>query len=160
MVSSVACLLGWVKFQSDCYLFAKDNIRQWDSARIDCLDKNSDLVYILTAEEDQFIESQLTNKSTVSEVFIGLRESDDNVNRFPHWSNGDSVDFTNWQGKTPATVLKGTACVAKNKKGQWAVVDCKENKPYICKRRGMLNRSLSITKIQKNSCGGEQKKVL
>ena len=115
-----------------------DDIKSWDLARIECLDKNSDLVYILTAEEDQFIESQLINKSTVSEVFIGLNESGDNSNRFPHWSSGDSVDFTNWQENTTAVVLNGTACVAKNKKGQWAVVDCTENKPYICKRRGML----------------------
>ena len=137
--SSEACLQGWVQFQSDCYLLIEDDTKDWYKAEIDCLSRNSDLVYILTAEEEQFIDSQLINKTTIYEAFVGLKESNDRDVRFSLWSNGDNIDYTNWQVNTTAAHLEGTACVAKNRSGfgQWTIVDCFEKKPYICKRRGM-----------------------
>ena len=137
---SPACLQGWIQFQTECYQL-KDTIKNWHNAESDCLNKNSDLVYILTVEEEQFIDSQLINKSTVNEVFIGLKENSDNGNFFQQWSSGDNIDYTNWQANTTAGSLNGTACVAKNKSesGQWAIVECLEMKPYICKRQGMTH---------------------
>ena len=140
MHSSTACLQGWIQFQSDCYLLVQDNTKNWYNASIDCLDRNSDLLYVLTIEEDRFIDSKLINKSTVNEVFVGLKESGDSSNRFSLWSSGHSVSFTNWQGNKTDFNSNGTACVAKSKTsfGRWMVLNCSKMMPFICKRRGRL----------------------
>ena len=149
MYSSSACLQGWIQFQSDCYFLVQDNTKSWHNAAIDCLNRNSDLLYILSIEEDRFIDSKLINKSTVNEVFVGLFESGGNSNRFSLWSSGHSVNFTNWQKNTTDFNSNGTACVAKNKTsfGQWVVVNCSEMMPFICKRRGMLCNKRWIKKL-------------
>ena len=134
-----ACLQGWTQFQTECYLLNENSFKNWYEAEIDCLNRNSDLVYILTIEEDHFLDSQLSNKASINDVFVGLKEGSGSGNRFPFWSNGDSTNYTNWQVNPTAVTLNGSACVAKSKSGlgQWAIVDCLQTKPYICKRRGI-----------------------
>ncbi|XP_068727262.1 uncharacterized protein [Montipora capricornis] len=138
-----ACLQGWIQFNSDCYLLVNDPTKNWTEAEIDCLDRNSELVYILSSEEDQFIHSEIINKSTVYEAFIGLQENGALVNRFPFWSNGDNVGFTNWRENSTGAVSGGTACVVKKASGsgKWGAVNCALLKPYICKRRGFSSNS-------------------
>ena len=138
-VPFVACLQGWIQFNSDCYLLVKEVNKNWTDAEVDCLDRNSELVYIVTSAEDQFIFSEILNKSIVYEAFIGLKISGHFLPGFTQWSNEANVGFTNWQGGSPGIALGYTSCVVKmrNGSGQWAVRDCGLPKPYICKRKGV-----------------------
>ena len=83
----------------------------------------------------------MINKSTISEVFIGLIEDNNNGERFPGWSSGDNLDHTNWHTSPTAVISNGNACVAKKKSvdGQWVIVNCFQAMPYICKRKGMTH---------------------
>lgn len=138
-VPFLACLQGWIQFNSDCYLLVKEVNKNWTDAEVDCLDRNSELVYIVTSAEDQFIFSEILNKSIVYEAFIGLKISGHFLPGFTQWSNEANVGFTNWQGGSPGIALGYTSCVVKmrNGSGQWAVRDCGLPKPYICKRKGV-----------------------
>ena len=136
----VACLQGWIQFNSDCYLLVKLSSSQgnWTDAEVDCLDRNSELLNILTSAEDQFIFFEMLNKSMVYEAFIGLRESGDSLRSFTPKSSKANVGFTNWQGGIPGIASGYTSCGVKmgNGSGQWALRDCALPKSYICKRKG------------------------
>lgn len=137
-VPVVACLQEWIQFHNDCYLLVQEVTKNWTDAEVDCLDRNSELLNILTSAEDQFIFFEILNKSMVYEAFIGLTESGDVLRSFTQWSNEANVGFTNWQGGSPGIASGYTACAVKmgNGSGQWALRDCALPKPYICKRKG------------------------
>lgn len=81
----------------------------------------------------------MINKSTVSEVFIGLREDVNNFERFSNWSSGHILYYTNWYESPTESASNGAACVAKNKEvhGKWNILSCLQSLPYICKKKGM-----------------------
>ncbi len=129
---------GWIHFQTNCYLILEENPLNWYNAEIDCLNSNADLLYILNFEEEAFIESEMI-KFTISEVFIGLIEDENNFERFPNWSNGHYLDYTNWYESPTDYIPNGIACVTKSAsvQGHWNIVNCLQSLPYICKRKGM-----------------------
>lgn len=135
---SLDCLPGWIFFQKNCYLLQEESPQNWYNAEIDCLNRNADLLYILDVEEEAFIDSEMI-KSAISEVFIGLIEDENSFERFPNWSNGHYLDYTNWYDRPTQGISNGAACVAKNASvsGQWNIVNCLQSLPYICKRKGM-----------------------
>ena len=139
LFSLLDCLPGWILFESNCYLLFKDDFKSWYNAEIDCLNHNAHLLYILSAEEEEFIASQLIDPSTVTAVFIGLIENAKSSERFIGWSTGDNLTYTNWH-KTPTVIYDGAACVTKDYRlnGQWETVSCLKPLPYICKRKGRL----------------------
>ncbi|XP_067028196.1 uncharacterized protein [Acropora muricata] len=154
VTTAEACLQGWIQFNSDCYLLVKEVTKNWTDAEVDCLDRNSELLNILTSAEDQFIFFEMLNKSMVYEAFIGLRESGDSLRSFIPRSNKAKVGFTNWQGGSPGIASGYTSCGVKmgNGSGQWALRDCALSKPYICKRKGFeFNNSL----CEENAIGME-----
>ena len=157
----VACLQGWIQFNSDCYLLVKEVTRNWTDAEVDCLDRNSELLNILTSAEDQFIFFEMLNKSMVYEAFIGLRESGDSLRSFTPRSNKANVGFTNWQGGSPEIASGYTSCGVKmgNGSGQWALRDCALSKPYICKRKGtsIMNSLLALLSGLKRTENGFKK---
>ena len=137
MFYSLDCLPGWILFQSSCYLLLEKNLKNWYNAEIDCVNRNADLLYIISAEEEEFIDSQLVNTSIVKVVFIGLIDSNSSE-RFPNWSSGDNLTYTNWYN-APAVIDQEAACVVKDYmlNGRWTTVRCLQVLPYICKRKGM-----------------------
>lgn len=80
----------------------------------------------------------MMNRSAIREVFIGLIEDENNIERFVNWSSGDELDHTNWYESLAEGFSNGTACVAKNTSvyGHWKIVNCLQSLPYICKRKG------------------------
>jgi len=78
------------------------------------------------------------NKSAIREVFVGLKEDENDVNRFVKWSSGNVLEYTNWYDSPAEEISSETACVAKNASvyGQWKIVDCLQSLPYICKKKG------------------------
>ncbi|XP_078352793.1 uncharacterized protein LOC144637605 [Oculina patagonica] len=137
VTTSPDCLPGWTYFQTNCYLILEENPLNWYNAEIDCLNRNADLLYILNVEEEAFIDSEMI-RSTINEVFIGLIEDENNLERFPNWSNGHYLDYTNWYENPTEGIPNGIACVAKSAsvQGHWNVVNCLQSLPYICKRKG------------------------
>ncbi|XP_078354170.1 uncharacterized protein LOC144638790 isoform X2 [Oculina patagonica] len=137
VTTSPDCLPGWIFFQTNCYLILEENPLNWYNAEIDCLNRNADLLYILNVEEEAFIDSEMI-RSTINEVFIGLIEDENNLKRFPNWSNGHYLDYTNWYENPTEGIPNGIACVAKSAsvQGHWNVVNCLQSLPYICKRKG------------------------
>ncbi|XP_078352789.1 uncharacterized protein LOC144637600 [Oculina patagonica] len=137
VTTSPDCLPGWIFFQTNCYLILEENPLNWYNAEIDCLNRNADLLYILNVEEEAFIHSEMI-KSTISEVFIGLIEDENNFERFPNWSNGHYLDYTNWNESPTEGIPNGIACVTKSTsvQGHWNIINCLQSLPYICKRKG------------------------
>ena len=137
-ICSQDCLPGWILFQTNCYLLIDERPKNWYHAQIDCLNRNSDLLYILNTKEEEFIDSQIINKSAIRKVFIGLREDENSITRFVKWSSGNDLEYTNWYASPAEGVSSGTACVAKNTSvyGQWEIVDCLQTMSYICKKKG------------------------
>ena len=78
------------------------------------------------------------NRSDIREMFIGLIEGENDIDRFVNWSSGNTLEYTNWYDSPAEEVSSGTACVVKNASvyGQWKIVDCLQSLPYICKRKG------------------------
>jgi len=78
------------------------------------------------------------NRSAIREVFIGLIEDENDVNRFVNWSSGNTLEYTNWYDSPAEWVSSGTDCVAKNTSvhGEWKIVNCLQSLPYICKKKG------------------------
>lgn len=132
------CLPGWILYQTNCYLLVHERPQSWDNAEIDCLNRNAELLYLLTPEEEEFIDSQTMNRSAIRKAFIGLKEDENDIKRFVNWSSGNPLEYTNWHGSQIEEVSSGTACVAKNASvyGQWEIVDCLRSLPYICKKKG------------------------
>ncbi|KAL9951704.1 hypothetical protein ACROYT_G044426 [Oculina patagonica] len=137
ITTSPDCLPGWIHFQTNCYLILEENPLNWFNAEIDCLNRNADLLYILNVEEEAFIDSEMI-KSTISEVFIGLKEDENNFERFPNWSNGHYLDYTNWNESPTEGIPNGIACVTKSAsvQGHWNIVNCLQSLSYVCKRKG------------------------
>lgn len=161
-VPVVACLQGWIQFNSDCYLLVKEVTKNWTDAEVDCLDRNSELLNIMTSAEDQFIFFEMLNKSMVYEAFIGLRESGHFLASFTQWSNEANIGFTNWQGGSPGIASGYTSCAVKmgnDNSGQWALRDCALPKPYICKRKGasIMNSFLAFLSGLKRTENGFKK---
>ena len=138
------CLPGWILFQTNCYLLVDDRPQNWNNAETDCLNRHSDLIYILNTQEEEFIDSQIMNRSAIREVLIGLTEDENDMKRFVTWSSGDTLEYTNWYDSPAEGVSSGTACAAKNTSvhGQWQVVNCLQSLPYICKKKGKTSLGL------------------
>ena len=132
------CLPGWILFQTNCYLLVDERPEDWNNAEIDCLNRNAELLYILNTNEEEFIDSQIMNRSDIREAFIGLKEDENETERFINWSSGYPLEYTNWYDSPAEELSSGTACVAKNASvsGQWKIVDCLQSFPYICKKKG------------------------
>ena len=92
----------------------------------------------MNSKEEEFIDSQIMNRSDIREAFIGLKEDENEIERFVYWGSGNPLEYTNWYDNPAEEVSSGAACVAKNASvyGQWKTVDCLRSFPYICKKKG------------------------
>ena len=142
------CLPGWTLFESHCYLLFKDDLKSWSDAEIDCLNHNANLLYILSAGEEEFLDSQMINSSSNIEViYIGLKENGSENERFSVWRSGHEVIYTNWEDGPEndadnisiSLSTDGDTCAIKDVgfNGKWRNGTCSKRLPYICKRKGM-----------------------
>ncbi|XP_037087317.1 lectin BRA-3-like [Pollicipes pollicipes] len=127
-----ACPNNWVTYGLDCY-WSSTYTATWRDARTACLAmaSGSDLVSVHSAAEANFLFTQMGAMDT----WIGLNDLS-SENNFV-WSDGSSVDFTNWMDGQPNNLLdQDCVNVQDPATGKWDDNHCKENKNFICKIRG------------------------
>ncbi|XP_078692656.1 ladderlectin-like [Branchiostoma floridae x Branchiostoma belcheri] len=113
----------------------------FSTARKRCKGMGANLASILEGQENSFIASIISDASC-DEVWIGLQHN--------KWTDGSAFPYKNWAKGQPNNhwIKGGEKCVViytkdghdfwmftpKRYKGQWADKNCRENKPFICKK--------------------------
>ncbi|CAJ0923540.1 unnamed protein product, partial [Mesorhabditis belari] len=106
---------------------------QWmtfDEAEAYCASRKGHLVSIHSQEENDFVWKLAKNFPANRSFWIGLKRNPDKGNAF-EWTDGSSVDFTNWMVGEPDSY---THAVLWNDKGKWGVDPPNEEFQFICKR--------------------------
>ncbi|CAJ0952981.1 unnamed protein product, partial [Mesorhabditis belari] len=106
---------------------------QWmtfDEAEAYCASRKGHLVSIHSQEENDFVWKLAKNFPANRSFWIGLKRNLDKGNAF-EWTDGSSVDFTNWMVGEPDSY---THAVLWNDKGKWGVDPPNEEFQFICKR--------------------------
>ncbi|MED6267883.1 hypothetical protein CHARACLAT_016603 [Characodon lateralis] len=134
------CLDDWVLFQSNCYLFTKDersySWKTWEQSREFCNKKNAELVVIDSQEEQQFINNNMT-KYHVDEqhgYWIGLKK--DTKDTWT-WVDGRNVSLTYWSTEEPGYIC-GLSNPHINHLSNWVKKSCTMKNRWICETRTLI----------------------
>ncbi|CAJ0952947.1 unnamed protein product, partial [Mesorhabditis belari] len=101
MMIWVLDLDGWLYLEETVswYKFI-DQRMTFDEAEAYCGGRKSHLVSIHSQEENDFVWKLPKNVGSESLFWIGLKRNWNKENAF-EWTDGSSVDFTNWKGRWP-----------------------------------------------------------
>ncbi|XP_055010163.1 macrophage mannose receptor 1 [Boleophthalmus pectinirostris] len=136
---------GWFSYGSYCYKLKADTRKSWAEARHDCLEDGSDLVSIMSSEEEQYIVGKLD--SSYTDLWIGLSTLKCNKiscqveagNTQFAWSDAQALSFQNWGENEPSPDPQVGSCAAiikdpSEQYGKWRSHLCRYERPYMCKR--------------------------
>ena len=128
------CSTDWTQYGSHCYKAFQVEVN-WDDARHECLDLNSDLASITNMAENSFINTAFLLDQK-EELWIGLndKEKEDEF----HWSDGTPFNFSIFSRSDPKHG-RTTNCVLMKNDGHWLEHICSYKRHYICKKRGENN---------------------
>ena len=76
-----------------------DNVTNWDAAKSFCESKGGYLASITSQEENDFVYGYLHNTLGLSNAYFGLTDKDNEGTWV--WSNGETVNYTNWHSGEP-----------------------------------------------------------
>ncbi|XP_024114249.1 C-type lectin domain family 12 member B isoform X1 [Oryzias melastigma] len=136
------CLDGWVLFQSNCYLFTKDeyfkNWKTWKKSQEFCKEKNADLVVIETLEEQEFIINNTSQyDSSKHGYWIGLSKTDSSGAWV--WVNGGNFTMMLWATEEPGYTQ---ACALSKPQADpaasWDKASCTMRNRWICETRALI----------------------
>ncbi|CAJ0952902.1 unnamed protein product, partial [Mesorhabditis belari] len=102
----------------------------FDEAVAYCASRKSHLVSIHSQEENDFVWKLAKNVHSNWEFWIGLKRNPNKGNAF-EWTDGSSVDFTNWMVGEPDS---NTHAELGSGHGQWMVWSPTHQRYFICKR--------------------------
>ncbi|XP_071142504.1 perlucin-like [Mytilus edulis] len=126
------CRTGWVYFDSSCYFFYTAHHVTWKHATMLCQTRNTYLVAIETAAENNFIHAQV--KRLGGGYWLG--GSDEFVEGQWEWASiGQPFQYTNWYPGAPDNQLHHQDCLMTKgdfHNGWWDDVDCNQVGKFIC----------------------------
>ena len=124
------CSTDWTQYGSYCYKAFQVEVN-WDDARQECLDLNSDLVSVVNIAENSFINTALLlDKKKRAWIGLSDKEKEDEF----HWSDGTPYNFSIFS-TSDIVNGRGANCVFL-KNGEWFEHSCSDKRQYICKKRG------------------------
>lgn len=125
------CPDGWLTYDKWCYKGFTGE-KTWLQARDSCRVIGADLLSVHGQNEIDFLTNQFSFSSI--KYWIGL--NDLNKNGFM-WSDGTSLDYTNWKRDEPNNFNDNEQCVhfSTIRPGQWNDNNCYMSLSYICQLR-------------------------
>ncbi|CAJ0952963.1 unnamed protein product, partial [Mesorhabditis belari] len=102
----------------------------FDEAEAYCASRKSHLVTIHSQEENDFVQELAETVHSTSGFWIGLKRNP-NQGKALEWTDGSSVDFTNWYPGEPASRTHSTLL---SHDGKWQVIVPTHQRYFICKR--------------------------
>nr|XP_015214384.1 PREDICTED: lymphocyte antigen 75 [Lepisosteus oculatus] len=141
MYKTTTCEKEWLPFNGFCYMMVEES-NTMQNAQSSCKERGGDLISIHSLADVELIITKL-HKDAEQEVWTGLRS---NSGLF-QWSDESPVSFTYWSRDEPSLPSASTAnCVAySGELGLWKIKPCDEKLPYVCKKRGEVNESESVS---------------
>ncbi|ETN77611.1 lectin C-type domain protein [Necator americanus] len=118
-----------------CYL-APHQPLPWHEAEHHCLTEGGHLVSVNSAEESQFVRALANQHNPQFLTWIGLnRRANLNYTHQPWlWSNGDPVDFTNFQIGEPSEWGDCVALSSSMESSGWITIDCEYSQFFLCEK--------------------------
>ncbi|KAK6753187.1 hypothetical protein RB195_012655 [Necator americanus] len=118
-----------------CYL-APHQPLPWHEAEHHCLTEGGHLVSVNSAEESQFVRALANQHNPQFLTWIGLnRRANLNYTHQPWlWSNGDPVDFTNFQIGEPSEWGDCVALSSSMEASGWITIDCEYSQFFLCEK--------------------------
>ncbi|CAJ0922782.1 unnamed protein product, partial [Mesorhabditis belari] len=124
-------LNGWSYLeQTASWYKALEQEMTFDEAEAYCGGKKSHLVTIHSQEENHFVWKLANTLYSNAWFWIGLKRNPNKENAF-EWTDGSSVDFTNWRSGDPDS---NTHATLRSGDGRWMVYPPTYQIPFICKR--------------------------
>merc|ERR550532_1099162 len=145
----------WEEYGDYCYRFIKRAKKDWNFARFNCLQQNSDLVSIHDNQELDFIMSNVREKIGPENpfhadgVWIGMQ--DFRGRHYYQWSDHSEVVYTNWEPGEPNNWNGNYEECTKLRidSGKWNDEDCTNNDDFklgwVCKHRKRSRPTIGTT---------------
>ncbi|CAJ0923472.1 unnamed protein product, partial [Mesorhabditis belari] len=122
---------GWSYLAKTASLYKVPNQKMtFDEAVAYCASRESHLVSIHSQEEHDFVWKLAKTVSWYDWFWIGLKRNPDKGNAF-EWTDGSSVDFTNWRVEEPGS---NTHAYLHSFDGIWRAYYPTDQSYFICKR--------------------------
>ncbi|CAJ0952969.1 unnamed protein product, partial [Mesorhabditis belari] len=122
---------GWSYFEKTASWYkVVDQEMTFDEAEADCTSRKSHLVSIHSQEENDFVWKLAKNVHSCAGFWIGLKRDPKKGNAL-EWTDGSSVDFTNWMVGEPDS---NTHAALWSNNGEWVVYSPTSQWHFICKR--------------------------
>ncbi|XP_021356856.1 perlucin-like protein [Mizuhopecten yessoensis] len=129
------CRKGWVTFEDTCYLFSHGK-SSWGEAYSTCLALHSNLAVITSAEQQNFLISELTDKHRTDawNVLYWIDGTDLEVENVWKWAiSGEKLSYINWADGEPNNAQGGNCMNLYGNGGfKMADDDCELHLYYIC----------------------------
>ncbi|KAK8734902.1 hypothetical protein OTU49_005721, partial [Cherax quadricarinatus] len=134
---TVGCEEGWFNFDNYCY-WASDSYNwvSFSSARADCQSKGGDLASIHSAEENDYIVSQV-NSDYYYNTYWWIGMTDSGHEGTYQWSDGTSVTYTNWDILSYYSFRGESNCALLGDNfgdNLWSLDLCDSYNSYVCKK--------------------------
>ncbi|XP_060067929.1 perlucin-like protein [Ylistrum balloti] len=133
------CRNGWVTFDEWCYLFSHNQLT-WSEASETCHALHSHLATVLSAEEQNFLSTQLLelhkDDPKISSTLYWLDGSDLEVEHVWRWmTTGDVLTFTDWAPTEP-NMAENEDCLILWGASKFQMGDnaCSNKRNYICQQ--------------------------
>ncbi|XP_033732139.1 perlucin-like protein [Pecten maximus] len=131
------CRNGWVTFENTCYLFSH-GMSTWGEAVATCLALHSNLAVISSADEQNFLISELyhLHGSDASTAQYWIDGTDLEVENVWKWAQtGETLSYVNWAGGEPNNAQSGN-CMNLWGQGGFKMADdnCERKFFYICQK--------------------------
>ncbi|XP_059495933.1 asialoglycoprotein receptor 1-like [Stegostoma tigrinum] len=123
--SKQLCAPGWKYFNSKCYYFSK-SLKNWHEANSSCISNQSHLIVIDTAEEQNFIITNIMQQ----QHWIGLND----LSVKGQWKWIDETDSKTSQTFWANEHLNNGHCVQMRSDGRWENAPCTSNRRWICEQ--------------------------
>ncbi|KAJ1101439.1 hypothetical protein NDU88_006507 [Pleurodeles waltl] len=125
--SLITCPVGWKAHAGNCYYFS--SVQQpWESAKVDCIRRGSQLVTVKSKEEQIFLAQNVNGK----EHWIGL--SDSAQEGTWQWVNGAPLRVSFWQSGEPNNAKNDEDCAEIEPTVTWNDDDCSSSRHWICEK--------------------------
>ncbi|XP_040564873.1 macrophage mannose receptor 1 [Lepeophtheirus salmonis] len=122
------CPPHWTLYNNRCFYLSKESV-QCEEGEKQCKAESSQasLASIHSSHENDFLKH--LNPITTIDIWIGLKKKS-NEESFENWSDGTSIDFTNFSDRDAS--IDDDQCVRLNTNGYWFPEDANKNNFYSC----------------------------